>query len=87
MTSGEDSILGGTQVIAPITAPITVAGNAISGIGDSDRLIDHRRQHRQQRRWDHRRDLRRRQHPRRNPTSGADLASGHHRWQRHLGHR
>ncbi|WJL94228.1 chaplin family protein [Microbacterium sp. ET2] len=50
VTSGEDSILGGTQVIAPITAPVTVAGNAISGIGDSDRLIDHRRQHRQQRR-------------------------------------
>ena len=34
-TSGEDSILSGTQVIAPITAPITVAGNAISVIGDS----------------------------------------------------
>ncbi|AZC12739.1 chaplin family protein [Microbacterium sp. ABRD28] len=30
VTSGEDSILGGTQVIAPITAPVTVAGNAIA---------------------------------------------------------
>ncbi|GAA1977016.1 hypothetical protein [Microbacterium pumilum] len=34
-TSGDDSILGGTQVIAPITAPSTVTGNAIAIIGES----------------------------------------------------
>ncbi|WP_409047732.1 hypothetical protein AB2L57_17630 [Microbacterium sp. HA-8] len=34
-TSGEDAIAGGTQAIAPITAPVTVGGNAISVIGDS----------------------------------------------------
>lgn len=34
-TTGEDGILGGTQVIAPITAPVTAGGNAISVIGDS----------------------------------------------------
>lgn len=34
-TTGEDGILGGTQVIAPISAPVTASGNAISVIGDS----------------------------------------------------
>ena len=34
-TSGEDSLLGGNQVLAPITAPVTVGGNAVSVIGDS----------------------------------------------------
>ncbi|WP_442574285.1 hypothetical protein ACSBPH_10485 [Microbacterium sp. F51-2R] len=34
-TSGEDGILGGTQVIPVVNAPVTVTGNAISGIGDS----------------------------------------------------
>ncbi|MFT4211616.1 MAG: hypothetical protein QM626_07050, partial [Microbacterium sp.] len=33
--SGDDSLLGGTQLIAPVTAPVTIAGNAISIIGDS----------------------------------------------------
>jgi hypothetical protein len=35
MTSGEDGILGGTQVIPVVNAPVTVTGNAISVIGDS----------------------------------------------------
>ena len=34
-TSGDDGILGGTQVLLPITAPITIGGNGISLIGDS----------------------------------------------------
>ena len=34
-TSGADSTAGGTQVIAPLSLPITVGGNAISVIGDS----------------------------------------------------
>ena len=34
-TSGEDSILGGTQVIGGLDLPVTVGGNAISVIGDS----------------------------------------------------
>ena len=34
-TSGEDSIGGGSQVLAPITAPVTIGGNAVSVIGDS----------------------------------------------------
>jgi hypothetical protein len=34
-TSGDDAIAGGTQVIAPVTAPVTVGGNAVSVIGDS----------------------------------------------------
>ena len=34
-TSGEDSLLGGNQILVPIVAPVTVGGNAISGIGDS----------------------------------------------------
>ena len=36
ITSGDDSILGGTQVIAPISIPVTIGGNAISLIGDSE---------------------------------------------------
>ena len=35
-TDGTDGILGGTQVLAPITAPITAGGNAISVLGDAD---------------------------------------------------
>ncbi|WP_316310018.1 chaplin family protein, partial [Clavibacter michiganensis] len=35
MTGGHDGILSGTQVLAPITAPITVTGNGISVLGDS----------------------------------------------------
>ncbi|WP_448811428.1 hypothetical protein [Agromyces bauzanensis] len=34
-TSGEDSILGGTQGIVDVSAPVTIGGNAISVIGDS----------------------------------------------------
>jgi hypothetical protein len=34
-TSGEDSVAGGTQVVAPVTAPVTVGGNAVSVVGDS----------------------------------------------------
>ena len=34
-TSGADSVLGGTQVVAPVTAPVTVGGNAVSVVGDS----------------------------------------------------
>ncbi|MEU6429880.1 chaplin family protein [Microbispora sp. NPDC046973] len=35
VTSGRGSILGGNQVVAPITAPINVCGNAVSVIGRS----------------------------------------------------
>ncbi|HEY6799951.1 MAG TPA: chaplin family protein, partial [Agromyces sp.] len=34
-TSGEDSILGGTQALVDLAVPVTVGGNAISVIGDS----------------------------------------------------
>lgn len=34
-TDGTDSLLGGTQAIVPVTAPVTVGGNAISLLGDS----------------------------------------------------
>jgi hypothetical protein len=34
-TSGEDSVAGGTQVVAPVTAPVTVSGNAVSVLGAS----------------------------------------------------
>jgi hypothetical protein len=34
-TSGEDSLAGGTQVVAPVSVPVTVGGNAVSVIGDS----------------------------------------------------
>jgi hypothetical protein len=32
-TSGEGSVLGGNQVIAPISIPINVCGNAVAVIG------------------------------------------------------
>ncbi|HBS73946.1 MAG TPA: hypothetical protein DEB55_06085, partial [Microbacterium sp.] len=35
-TNGDDSLLGGTQVIAPLDLPVTVGGNAISVLGDSE---------------------------------------------------
>jgi len=34
-TTGDDGLLSGTQIVAPITAPVEVAGNAISVLGDS----------------------------------------------------
>ena len=34
-TSGKDGILGGTQIVGDVSAPITVSGNAISVAGDS----------------------------------------------------
>ncbi|WP_433220865.1 chaplin family protein [Microtetraspora malaysiensis] len=34
-TNGENSILGGNQVVAPITAPINACGNAIAIFGDA----------------------------------------------------
>ena len=34
-TSGDDAVLGGTQVAPAVTAPVTVGGNAISVLGDS----------------------------------------------------
>ena len=34
-TSGEDGLLSGTQAILDVEAPVTVAGNAISVLGDS----------------------------------------------------
>ncbi|TPW74000.1 beta strand repeat-containing protein [Schumannella soli] len=34
-TSGSDGILGGTQIVPNVGAPVTVAGNAISLLGDS----------------------------------------------------
>ncbi|WP_327048555.1 chaplin family protein [Microbispora sp. NBC_01189] len=35
-TSGAGSILGGNQVVAPITAPIDVCGNAVAVLGEAD---------------------------------------------------
>ena len=35
-TSGDDGILGGTQVVPSITLPIDLSGNAVAVIGDSD---------------------------------------------------
>ena len=35
ITTGEGGILSGNQILASVTAPITVSGNAVSGIGDS----------------------------------------------------
>ncbi|MFF5204955.1 chaplin family protein, partial [Streptosporangium sp. NPDC000396] len=35
-TSGDHSILGGNQVVAPITAPVNACGNALSLFGSSD---------------------------------------------------
>ncbi len=34
-TSGEDSLLGGTQVLSDVDVPVTIGGNAVSVIGDS----------------------------------------------------
>ena len=34
-TSGEGSILGGTQVVPDLSLPVTIGGNAVSVIGDS----------------------------------------------------
>ncbi|KTS58876.1 hypothetical protein NS206_12730, partial [Microbacterium testaceum] len=34
-TDGTDSLLGGNQAIIPIAVPVTIGGNAVSGIGDS----------------------------------------------------
>jgi hypothetical protein len=34
-TSGEDATLGGTQLITPVDAPVTLGGNAVSVVGDS----------------------------------------------------
>jgi ChpA-C len=34
-TSGQGSILGGNQIVAPITAPINVCGNAVAVLGDA----------------------------------------------------
>ncbi|WP_377642195.1 hypothetical protein [Oryzobacter terrae] len=34
-TGGEDSVLGGNQATAPVTAPVTVGGNAVSVVGDA----------------------------------------------------
>ncbi|MEO3806633.1 chaplin family protein [Nonomuraea sp. B1E8] len=34
-TSGNASILGGNQIIAPITAPVNVCGNAVAVLGDA----------------------------------------------------
>ncbi len=34
-TSGDDGILGGTQVVPDVAAPVTATGNAISVVGDS----------------------------------------------------
>jgi LPXTG-motif cell wall-anchored protein len=39
-TDGSDSVAGGTQVVAPITAPVTVDGVAVSVIGDSSTVRD-----------------------------------------------
>ncbi|WP_203990137.1 chaplin family protein, partial [Sphaerisporangium rufum] len=35
-TDGRHSVLGGNQVVAPITAPINACGNAVSLVGRSD---------------------------------------------------
>ncbi|WP_188744931.1 chaplin family protein, partial [Phycicoccus endophyticus] len=35
-TSGTDSLLGGDQVISAVTAPVTVSGNSVSVLGDSE---------------------------------------------------
>ncbi len=34
-TDGTDSILGGNQAIIPVAIPVTIGGNAVSGVGDS----------------------------------------------------
>ncbi len=68
-TSGDDAILGGTQAVAPVTAPVTVSGNAISLLGDS---AGDRNRHRRHLGADRTRDRRQhhhrnRRHPRRHP--------------------
>ncbi|MEV7632732.1 chaplin family protein [Microbacterium sp. NPDC089318] len=35
-TDGSDGILGGTQLLAPVTAPVNITGNGISVLGDAD---------------------------------------------------
>src|SRR5690606_35596913 len=35
VTSGVDSILGGAQVVAPVSIPLTIGGNAIAVVGES----------------------------------------------------
>jgi hypothetical protein len=35
-TTGEDSVLGGTQIVPVVDVPLTVGGNAISVLGDSE---------------------------------------------------
>src|SRR5690348_7462536 len=34
-TNGSQSLLGGNQITAPVTAPVTVAGNAVSALGSN----------------------------------------------------
>ena len=34
-TTGDDGLLSGTQIVAPITAPVEAAGNAVSVLGDA----------------------------------------------------
>ncbi|MDA0637007.1 chaplin family protein [Nonomuraea sp. MCN248] len=34
-TSGRSSVLGGNQVVAPITAPVNICGNAVAALGDA----------------------------------------------------
>ena len=36
MTSGQGGILGGTQVALPLSIPVTLGGNAVSVVGDSE---------------------------------------------------
>ncbi|MER7128381.1 chaplin family protein [Streptosporangium saharense] len=34
-TSGRSSVLGGNQVVAPVTAPVNACGNAVAALGDA----------------------------------------------------
>ena len=34
-TSGDDSVLGGNQVLNNVAIPVTISGNAVSVVGDS----------------------------------------------------
>ena len=34
-TNGSQSLLGGNQITAPVTAPVTIAGNAVSALGSN----------------------------------------------------
>ncbi|WP_188450494.1 chaplin family protein, partial [Knoellia flava] len=34
-TTGSQSLLGGNQVVAPVSVPVTVSGNSVSVVGDS----------------------------------------------------